>query len=118
MKLSDLYSMKLNADMIVLSACETGLGKVLQGEGAISLARAFAFAGAKSVVTTLWSVENTSTSKLMAEFYNALANGKEKDEAMKLAREEYLKNVPASWRHPFFWLGIIVIGDTSPISMH
>ena len=63
----DLYHHPLNADMVVLSACETGIGKIYQGEGVISLARAFMYAGAKSIITTLWKVNDRTTTQLMID---------------------------------------------------
>ena len=106
----DLYNLELNADMVVLSACETGLGELQRGEGIISLARAFAYAGAKSIVNTLWTVDDTSTGSLMIEFYSYLKQGKEKDEALRLAKLAFLKKNPRR-ALPFYWAGVIPVGD-------
>ena len=115
----ELYNLSLNADMVVLSACETGIGKWQRGEGIISLARAFAYAGAKSIVTTLWQVRDKSTKDIMLLFYQHLKSGKNKDTALWLAKKTYIKNLNPKERGvyalPFFWSGIIPIGDMRPI---
>ena len=115
----ELYNLSLNADMVVLSACETGIGKLQRGEGIISLARAFAYAGAKSIVTTLWQVRDKSTKDIMVLFYQNLKSGKNKDTALWLAKKAYIKKLNPKERGvyalPFFWSGIIPIGDMRPI---
>ncbi|MFT5386704.1 MAG: CHAT domain-containing protein, partial [Saprospiraceae bacterium] len=112
----DLYNYSLNADMVVLSACETGIGKLQRGEGIISLARAFAYAGAKSIFTTLWQVSDEKTKDLMVYFYKNLKKGKTKDEALRNAKLEYLEKNEREAIHPFFWAGLIGIGDMSPVA--
>ncbi|WP_020537949.1 CHAT domain-containing protein [Lewinella cohaerens] len=115
----DLYNLSLNADMVVLSACETGRGKLRQGEGVISLARAFAYAGAKSIFTTLWKVEEGATKDLVLAFYKYLDEGYSKDKALRFAKMEYLKNNSASpeLTHPFFWASMIGIGDMTEMKI-
>ena len=107
----DLYNLRLNADLVVLSACETGVGELKKGEGIVSLARAFAFAGAKSIVTSLWKVDDVSTSQLMAFFYENLKAGETKDVALQKAKMKYLEQFSGLAAHPFFWAGFIGIGD-------
>jgi CHAT domain-containing protein/Tfp pilus assembly protein PilF len=114
----ELYNLSLNADMVVLSACETGIGKLQRGEGIISLARAFAYAGAKSIVTTLWQVRDESTKDIMLLFYQNLKKGKDKDEALWLAKKAYIKGHKKELALPFFWSGIIPIGDMRPIGKY
>lgn len=111
----DLYNLELNADLVVLSACETGIGKLQRGEGIISLARAFAYAGAKSIVTSLWSVADKSTAELMRLFYRELKRGKDKDEALRLARLRFLKESSVRNGHPFFWSAFVPVGDMRPV---
>jgi CHAT domain-containing protein len=107
----DLYNLTLNADMVVLSACETGIGKLQRGEGIISLARAFAYAGAKSIITSLWAVNDTKTKDLMISFYKNLKKGKSKNTALKNAKMSMIdKNL-----HPYFWAGFIGIGNMTPL---
>ncbi|HOY05457.1 MAG TPA: CHAT domain-containing protein [Saprospiraceae bacterium] len=110
----DIYNLSLNADLVVLSACETGIGQLQRGEGIISLARAFAYAGAKSIVTTLWQVDDARTSRLMQGFYKNLYKGMPKDEALwHVKRDEFMESKTDA--HPFFWAGFIPIGDMRPI---
>ena len=111
----DIYNMPLNADMVTLSACRTGYGKIQHGEGVISLARAFAYAGSKSIITTHWNVDDKSTSELMKSFYNNLMRGTQKHEALRSAKIEFLNNHKKIKAHPFYWGGVFAIGDMSPI---
>jgi len=111
----DIYNLSLNADLVTLSACETGIGELKRGEGIISLARAFAYAGAKSIVTTLWSVNDVRTSELMENFYKGLYNGMDKDAALWQAKKDFLKNHKGMAAHPYYWAGFIPIGDMSAI---
>ena len=115
LSIRDIYNLRLNADMVVLSACEAGIGKLQRGEGIISLARAFAYAGSKSIITTFWSVDDKQTSLLMEEFYKLLANGKTKDEALRLAKLKFIETNKNLKAHPFFWGGIFNIGDMSSL---
>lgn len=109
----ELYNLQLNSDLVVLSACETGLGEWRRGEGIISLARAFSYAGAKSIVSSLWKVEDSSTSRLMAGFYKYLRSGMTKSQALRRAKLEYFARSPNV--EPFYWAGFIPTGDMSPI---
>lgn len=110
--LSDLYTLELNADLVVLSACETGIGKLYRGEGIASLARGFTYAGAKSIVPSLWSVNDQSTAFLMQRFYQYLADGKPKDVALRQAK---LDLIDEGQSHPFHWAAFVLMGDESPI---
>jgi CHAT domain-containing protein len=107
----DIYSLNINADLVVLSACETGIGELKRGEGVISLARAFAHAGAKSLVTTLWSVHDKSTMHIMASFYKYLQSGWTKDAALAQAKMDYLAQAKREMAHPFYWAAFVPIGD-------
>ncbi len=111
----DLYNTQLNADLVVLSACETAQGELQRGEGIISLARAFAYAGAKSIVTTLWTVDDSASKDLTKEFYLQLKNGKTKDASLQSAKLKLIKGKDAKRQHPFFWAGFIGVGDMSPV---
>lgn len=111
----ELYNFELDADMVVLSACETGIGKLRDGEGIISLGYAFAYAGSKSIVTTLWKVDNQNNAALMPLFYRELKHGKTKDEALRNARETYFKNATSLGCHPFFWAAFVPMGDMRAI---
>ncbi|MFK7981887.1 MAG: CHAT domain-containing protein [Saprospiraceae bacterium] len=110
----DLYNLQLNADMVVLSACETGVGELQKGEGIISLARGFSYAGAKSIITTLWSVNDAKTKVLMENFYGYIKAGRTKDDALRQAKIDLMENNPDA-AHPFYWAAFVPIGDMSPI---
>jgi len=111
----DIQRLNLHADMVVLSACETAVGNVSRGEGVMSISRSLIEAGTKSVISTLWSVNEQSTAEILQHFYNYLLEGKRKDEALHLAKQTYLDHASVSMRHPQYWSGIIAIGDMSPI---
>jgi CHAT domain-containing protein len=113
----ELFNMDLNAQLAVLSACNTGAGKLQRGEGVMSLARGFFYAGVPSIVMTLWSVEDYSGVELMTSFYSVLAKGKTKDEALRQAKLNYLQNSDQLKAHPHFWAAYVNIGDTSPLIM-
>jgi CHAT domain-containing protein/tetratricopeptide (TPR) repeat protein len=102
--------LRLDADLVTLSACETGLGKEFNGEGLVGLTRAFQFAGARSVVASLWSVADDSTAQLMLRFYGHLRGGKSKDEALRLAQLEAIR-AKSPWSHPFHWAAFQLFGD-------
>ncbi len=103
---SDLYSMRVDTDLITLSACETGLGKVANGDDVVGLTRGFLYAGTRTVVASLWQVDDRSTSELMTTFYRALVKGLSKREALRAAQREQL----AKQRHPFFWAAFQLTG--------
>src|SRR5262249_45053514 len=110
LKLDEIYNMKLNADLAVLSGCETGLGKDVRGEGLVGLTRGFMYAGAKSVMASLWKVQDFTTSELMTEFYRQMVKeGKRPSEALRLAQIFLLKK--EQWSNPFFWAGFTFQGD-------
>ncbi len=111
----ELYELDLNADMVVLSACETGIGELQRGEGIISLARGFSYAGAKSIITSLWSVNDQQTPELMKSFYAYLQKGESKDSALRKAKLDYLAK--STNPEPYFWASFISIGDMSPIEL-
>ncbi len=114
--LSELYDIKIPAHLVVLSACDTGSGELKEGEGVQSLSRAFTYAGVRSTVMSLWPVPDRETSIIMTEFYNHLKDGKPKDEALQLAKVNYLKNVKeVELKHPYYWAGFIVSGDVTPL---
>jgi CHAT domain-containing protein len=100
---------RLDADLVTLSACNTGLGQELGGEGLIGLTRAFQYAGARSILASLWSVDDWRTAHLMKSFYTHLRSGESKDEALRAAQLELLHSRPSS--HPFYWAAFSLIGD-------
>ncbi len=111
----DLYQHKLAADLVILSACNTGLGKLQKGEGLISLARGFTYAGAGSVIMSLWPVDDYATPVIFKTFYQLLSTGARKPSALRRAKLHYLEQADPAAAHPFYWGGFAFIGDTSPI---
>ena len=99
----------LKADLVTLSACEANLGENVRGEGLIGLTRAFQYAGAKSVVVSLWAVEDESTALLMTAFYRELQKGTDKDVALQ--RALVTLRAQQTWRHPFYWAPFVLVGD-------
>jgi CHAT domain-containing protein len=111
----ELFNMNLSGDLAVLSACNTGTGKLERGEGIISLARGFFYAGVPSVVMTLWEIEDRSSVQLMTLFYEQLRGGLPKDRALQQAKLEYIRNAGQLKSHPYFWAGFVNIGNTDPL---
>ncbi len=112
----NLYNLNLNSELAVLSACQTGDGELRKGEGIMSLTRGFVHAGCPSILMTLWSVEDCSTSLIMNSYYDFLLEGKSKDESLKLAKIKHIEEGNKLLRHPFFWASFIQFGDIEPIS--
>jgi CHAT domain-containing protein/tetratricopeptide (TPR) repeat protein len=106
---SEIYQLRLDADVVVLSACETGLGQNVRGEGVLGLPRAFLFAGASSVVVSLWSVADRSTSEFMQAFYRDLVQ-RRLPPAAALAEARRALRRDARFAHPFYWAPFVVIG--------
>ncbi|MGI9543012.1 MAG: CHAT domain-containing protein [Cyclobacteriaceae bacterium] len=113
----ELYNMQLNAKMAVLSACNTGFGKVQRGEGVMSLGRAFAYAGCPSIVMSLWPAQDQATADIMTHFYEGLSMGYSKDKALQEAKLKYLETAEDLFAHPFYWGGFVVQGDASPLHL-
>ena len=111
----ELYNMKLPAEMAVLSACNTGFGRLAAGEGVMSLAHAFRYAGCKSIIMSLWPAEDEGTAKIIARFYAHLADGLPKDEALRLARLDYLGQADLMHAHPYYWAHLVAVGDMAPL---
>jgi CHAT domain-containing protein len=106
--LSEILRLKLRADMVVLSACNTGSGKVTRAEGVASLGSAFLAAGASSVMVSLWQVSDSSTALLMEEFYSNLVSGKSKSAALAAARQTLISK---GYDSPFFWAPFVLTGE-------
>ena len=104
-----IESIKLDADLVTLSACDTALGAEMSGEGLIGLTRAFQYAGARSVLASLWSVSDVSTGELMQRFYGHLRAGKAKDEALQAAQVALIHSRELS--HPYSWAAFQLVGD-------
>lgn len=111
----ELYSMKLNSELAVLSACNTGVGQLHRGEGIMSFSRAFSYAGVPSAVISLWKVPDIATSKIMVYFYKYLKAGEAKDRALQLAKLDFVRDNPAM-THPYYWSGFILTGNNEPLN--
>jgi len=108
----ELYNLRLRADLVVLSACQTGRGRMERGEGLLGLPRIFFYAGAKSVVSTLWRINDESTAVFMNWFYNYLSEGKDKAQALQLAK---LRMLDSKYSHPFYWASFVLNGDSNSV---
>ena len=108
--LEDVYNLTLSSDLVVLSACETGLGKEVHGEGLIGLTRGFMYAGASRVVASLWNVDDIATSELMSEFYKAmLRDGRPPAAALRQAQLAMWKQ--KRWSDPYYWAAFTIQGE-------
>jgi CHAT domain-containing protein len=111
----EISEMELNAEMLILSACQTGFGKFQLGEGISSLAKLFENAGVKSLVYTLWKIDDYASANLMTFFYENLDKEMEKDLALQAAQLSYLKENRGEKDAPYYWAGYVVSGDLSAI---
>lgn len=111
--LSELYGLEIPADLVVLSACQSNIGKLSPGEGVMSLGRGFTFAGSKSLVSSLWNVNAVSTSTILSDFYKNAQNKFSKYKSLHAAKLAYLENenIPSYERSPYYWAGLIYYGD-------
>jgi CHAT domain-containing protein len=110
LQVREVFNLKLDAELVVLSACKTGLGKEVPGEGLIGMTRAFLYAGAASVVVSLWQVDDESTSDLMVSFYQHLAAIGDKSEALRRAKLE-LADQSRYFQHPHYWAPFVLVGQ-------
>ena len=108
--LQDIYNLNLPADLVVLSACETGLGKEIKGEGLMGLTRGFMYAGATRVVASLWKVDDVATAELMRRFYTAMEQ-QEIRPAAALQKAQIEMWRQARWRDPYYWAGFELQGE-------
>ncbi len=113
--IDDLYNMRLNAELTVLSACETAVGEFKRGEGIMSLGRAFKYAGCQNIVMSSWTISDQSTARLMQYFYEELNEGIGKADALRQAKLRYLEAADANTADPYFWAAFTLIGDNEPI---
>lgn len=113
--LKELYTTAMPLEMVVLSACNTGAGKLVEGEGLMSLSRAFTYAGVKSTVVSLWQVPDKETAAIMVLFYQNLHKGLNKAAALSKAKQDFVGQYPL-YAHPYFWSGFILTGNDAPLS--
>ena len=112
LNLYEIYNLDLAARMVVLSACNTGAGNLKRGEGIMSLARAFIYAGVPNIVMTLWTVSDKQSYKLMLGFYRQLIAGRSTEMALRIAKLEFLEQASPSYQHPQYWAGYILVGNS------
>ena len=113
--LYDIYNQNLNSDLAVLTACETGQSNFFPGEGMISMAHAFNYAGSESVLTGLWKIDEHASILIIEAFYKNLAKGMTKDVALQQAKLSYLAKAEGRMLNPQYWAGLVIMGDTSSI---
>ncbi len=111
----EIYNMKINAELVTLSACNTGTGQLSAGEGVMSLARSFAYAGSPNVVTSLWAASDYATAQLMQRFYYYLSNGWDKNKALHQAKLDFLDKADDNLSDPYFWGSFVLVGNPQPL---
>ncbi len=110
--MADVFRLKLNADLVTLSACNTGRGEIQEGEGVIGLTRAFMYAGTSSISVTLWSVESKSATAMSTGLFKNLKAGENRAEALRDAKLRLIRGEEGDlYRHPFFWAPLVLFGD-------
>lgn len=110
LSLADLYTLSLDADLVTLSGCGTGLSAVVGGDELVGMMRGLLFAGARSVLLTMWQVDDLSTAEFMSSFYALLVKGSSKTEAVSAAMREVRQRFP----HPYYWAPFVLVGQTDP----
>jgi CHAT domain-containing protein len=108
----EISRFRLKTDLVVLSACDTATGKVLEQEGISNLVKAFLLAGARSVVASIWPMEDRSTAELMSRFYSYLAEGMDKGSALRQAKLDFIKEYKGN-ALPKYWAGMLMVGESS-----
>ncbi len=109
LRMGEILGLELNADLTVLSACETGLGKSIRGEGILGLTRSFMFAGSKNLVVSLWAVADEATSKFMIHFYSLIKGGMSISKALRRAKQKFIQD-NKSLTHPYYWSPFVLYG--------
>ena len=111
----DIQNLNLQPELVVLSACNTGQGEIQKGEGVFSLSRGFFKAGVKSVQSSLWSIDDYASSEIIKKMYMNLKRGQKKSEALRNAKLDYLSKSDKRRSHPYYWAGIVHIGNDNPL---
>jgi CHAT domain-containing protein len=114
----EIYNIDLSSNLAILTACETGKPSYQAGEGMISLAHAFNYAGSESILTSLWEIDEESSAKIVKLFYDNLSLGMPKDEALRKAKLSYIAKAEGRTVAPQYWAGLVLIGDTTPIDLN
>ena len=114
----ELNNCAVNANLVVLSACNTNSGTLIKGDGVMSLSKGFTLAGCPSIVTSLWAVDDCSTSKLMLDFYQQLKEGQDKDQALQHTKLAYLATASKADKHPYYWATFVQLGNTQALTFN
>lgn len=112
----ELYKLRLNSRLVVLSACESGIGKNYRGEGVYSISRAFSYAGCPTTVMSLWRISDKTTPVILEQFYRQILKGEDVDQALRLAKLSYLKENKGNMAHPSLWAAMVVHGATDGVA--
>jgi CHAT domain-containing protein len=110
LRLRDIYTLRLPADLVVLSACSTALGRPVKGEGLVGVVRGFMYAGAQRVVASLWKVDDDATRELMSRFYVEMLQH-QRSPASALRQAQLAVRQQDAWRSPFYWAGFVLQGE-------
>lgn len=110
LRLYDLYNLKLSADLVVLSACQTALGKQIRGEGLVGLTRGFMYAGAPRVVSSLWQIDDRASAEFMKRFYEGMLGQKQRPAAALRAAQISMQKDPR-WNSPHYWAAFTLQGE-------
>ena len=114
---NEIRNLKLNSSLTILSACKSGTGRLLSGEGVMSLSRMFILAGSSSVIMTLWSVDDQTSLKLIENFYRHLSAGETITTALCSSKLDFLAEASKLHAHPYFWSGFIQLGRDTEIQI-
>jgi CHAT domain-containing protein len=112
---NEILNLDLNADLVLLSTCESGTGKLYKGEGLLSIGRSFRYAGARSMVMTMWKINDQSASDIIVKFCRYLHRGRTSDVALRKAKLDYIKNADPKFNHPYYWAAFVFIGNEGPV---
>ena len=110
MRLNEIFNLNLTADLVVLSACETGLGKQIKGEGLVGLTRGFMYAGSPRLLVSLWKVDDQATAAMMTQFYQFMLNQKLPPAEALRATQLAMQKSP-QWSSPYYWAGFTLQGE-------
>lgn len=115
---NEIFNTEIGSKCAVLTACETGVGKIKGGEGMVSLARAFSYAGCPNIILTLWPVDDEQTGTLIEYFYEYVAKGLSLDESLHQAKKDYLDEARGELKHPYYWAGLMYYGTETSLSQN
>ncbi len=112
----EIYNLQISSELAVLSACNTGYGEIVRGEGVMNLSRAFQYAGSPNIIMSLWQASDNPTARIMKAFFEHLKTGEPKDIALQKAKIEYLEQADPFAAHPGQWATFILLGDPKPLN--